>query len=506
MHVSEVEIEARDLSPFAALVGPEKVAELRGAAAQLREQMAGRVIWNVNSTATGGGVAEMLRGLLSYVRGMEVDARWLVISGDQDFFHVTKRLHHSLHGSPGDGSPLGETEHNMYDATTSRNAEDLLSLVQPGDVAILHDPQTAGLIEPCTRKGVTAIWRSHIGSDHANEQTELGWAFLRPYLADAAAVIVTREAYLPSGYTIARTGGSLLGRVMGRFFRRGSPRQPNALIIPPSIDPFSAKNQDLSHEAICDILMYAGIIEHHDGEELAPVYTREDGSPARVNHRADVMRLGPPPPADAPLVVQVSRWDPLKDMNGVMRGFAEYLHNAQQSPAHLVLAGPSVKSIVDDPEQPGTMDGLIEEWRELPHGIRGRIHLVNLPMADVEENAVIVNALQRHAAIVVQKSLQEGFGLTVTEAMWKARPVVASRVGGIQDQVKHGDNGRLLNDPRDAAEFAATLADLLSHPEEMDRLGQRARQTVIERYLPTRHLMDYARCLAMVNGHRRNGA
>ena len=160
--------------------------------------------------------------------------------------------------------------------------------------------------------------------------------------------------------------------------------------------------------------------------------------------------------------MQVSRWDRLKDMPGVLQGFADFVvsdHDTQ-----LVLAGPVVSAVTDDPEGAQVLSECWEAWRRLPHHARSRVALACLPMADVEENAVIVNALQRHAAIVVQKSLAEGFGLTVSEAMFKRRPVVASAVGGIADQIIDGESGILLRDPTDLGAFAGTLADLLADP------------------------------------------
>ena len=157
------------------------------------------------------------------------------------------------------------------------------------------------------------------------------------------------------------------------------------------------------------------------------------------------MRTGPPPDPDVPLVVQVSRWDRLKDMPGVMQGFADFVVSDHET--QLVLAGPVVSAVSDDPEGAEVLAECWEAWRRLPHHARSRVALACLPMADLEENAVIVNALQRHAAIVVQKSLAEGFGLTVSEAMFKRRPVVASAVGGIADQITDGESGILLRDP-----------------------------------------------------------
>jgi trehalose synthase len=195
-----------------------------------------------------------------------------------------------------------------------------------------------------------------------------------------------------------------------------------------------------------------------------------------------VTRSGPPPAADAPLVVQVSRWDPLKDMGGVMRGFVE--HVAPHSDAHLALVGPSTASVSDDPEGQLVLNEITEEWRSLPDEVRDRVHLVSLPMDDPEQNGALVNAIQRHAAIVVQKSLAEGFGLTVTEAMFKGRPVIASAVGGIADQIDDQVSGVLIPDPRDLEAFGRAVLHVLQDPALAQRLGQAARQRVIDVFLP----------------------
>jgi trehalose synthase len=202
--------------------------------------------------------------------------------------------------------------------------------------------------------------------------------------------------------------------------------------------------------------------------------------------------MGRAPTWDTPLVVQVSRWDPLKDPVGVIKGFAQLIEGTCPHGAELVLAGPDVTAISDDPEGAQVFASVVDQWRQLPHVVRNRIHLASLPTADVEENAAIVNALQRHAAIVVQKSLHEGFGLTVTEAMWKARPVVASAVGGIQDQIEDGVSGRLLENPADLETFAAVLRELLGDPEGCERMGGAARQRVRDHFLGMGHLVKYA--------------
>ena len=210
-------------------------------------------------------------------------------------------------------------------------------------------------------------------------------------------------------------------------------------------------------------------------------------------------RLGPPPDWSRPLVVQVSRWDPLKDPVGVMDGFVRALGGEIPIEADLVLAGPGGDSVSDDPEATQVFERVLRHWEGLPEEQRRRIHLANLPTADLQENAAIVNALQRHAAVVVQKSLREGFGLTVTEAMWKGRPLIASAVGGIQEQLEHGVSGLLLKDPTDLETFAALLSQILRDPEMGDRLGRNARAKVERDFLGLRSLLQYAELIGRLD-------
>ena len=477
-HVTEVHIAPEPLDRFLPILGEDQVRRAAQVAGIAREQMAGRVWWNVNSTAQGGGVAEMLSSLLAYTRGAGIDGRWLVISGSSPFFQVTKRIHHALHGAPGDASPLDDAAHATYEETLHANAQELLALVQPGDVVLLHDPQTAGLAPPLVKHGALVVWRCHVGADAVNAETDLGWGFLAPYLTDVATTIFSRAAYVPQGVD--------LGHVA---------------VIPPSIDPFSPKNQELSEAASRAILARTGIIEG-SGETAAATFVRADGTPGRVDRQADIIRHGPAPAWHTPLVVQVSRWDPLKDPIGVLRGFAALVNGAAPAGAELVLAGPDVTTVSDDPEGASTFASIVAAWQSLPEGARARVHLVSLPMTDIEENAAVVNALQRHAAVVVQKSLLEGFGLTVTEAMWKGRPVIASRIGGIQDQIVDGEHGLLLPDPSDLETFGALVRRLLSEPEVARRLGEQGRERVREQYLGLRHLIQYAELLTALDADR----
>jgi trehalose synthase len=160
-----------------------------------------------------------------------------------------------------------------------------------------------------------------------------------------------------------------------------------------------------------------------------------------------------------------------------------------------------MEGVVDDPEGEMVLHECLQYWEALPQAVRAQIHLVTLPMEDSDENAMMVNAIQRHATVVVQKSLAEGFGLTVTEAMWKARPVVASKVGGIPGQMIDGEHGILLSDPRDSKQLGDALNRLIGDPALRQHLGDHARGRVIREYLADRHLEDYARLIRTLLSH-----
>jgi trehalose synthase len=261
-------------------------------------------------------------------------------------------------------------------------------------------------------------------------------------------------------------------------------------VIAPSIDPFTAKNHELSDVQVREILRMAGLCA--DRPPSAPVrFTRRDGrSELMRQHQGLLLDRSSPPPMEARLVVQVSRWDRLKDMEGVMRGFATHIADVPED-VHLVLVGPDVEGVHDDPEGARVLAECLAVWRRLAPDTRARVHLACLPMDDVDENALIVNAVQRHAYTVVQKSLVEGFGLTVTEAMWKGRPIIASAIGGLRDQIVDGESGLLLADPRDLDAFAATLRLVLNDPSLARRIGANARERVRDMYLGDAHLTRY---------------
>jgi trehalose synthase len=457
------EVPVASLSPerFRSLLG-EGFAQVDEAIATARELLTGRAIWHVNSTARGGGVAEMLQSLLAYARGAGVDVRWLTISGNPDFFRVTKRLHNRLHESPGDGGPLGPAEREVYRSALVEAAGELAELVKPGDIVYIHDPQPAGLVPHIKTSDVRVVWRCHIGVDSPGEMAREAWDFLRPDIADADAYVFSRERFVWSGLDEERIW-----------------------IVPPSIDAFSPKNQDLPAAAVGSILAVARIQAGNHARDA--LFHRFDGTVARVDRSAELDQDAPVPDG-APVVSQVSRWDRLKDPIGVLRCFTEHSRSEE---AHLLLVGPSVAEVADDPEGAEVLAEVRARRAAVPAEQRARVHLVSLPMDDVEENAAMVNAVQRRSDVIVQKSLAEGFGLTVAEGMWKGKPLVASAVGGIQDQIEDGVSGVLIEDPSDLGAAAAAIDELLGDPRRAREIGEAARQRVLEDFLGTRHLVQY---------------
>ncbi|MBI5103662.1 MAG: glycosyltransferase, partial [Solirubrobacterales bacterium] len=343
------------------------------------------------------------------------------------------------------------------------NAQALVAALSEDDVVVLHDPQTAGLIPAVRERGVPVVWRCHIGADADDDRVLAAQKFLVDFVCQADALVFSREDYIWHGVD-----------------------HDHVTIIKPTIDAFSPKNQDLEAATARAILQAAGLRTGRPAS--APAFRRMDGTTEDVTHRATVHGGGGLGPDDR-FVLQVSRWDALKDPLGVIRGFAE--HAAAHTDAHLVYAGPAVEAVADDPEGAAVLRDARQAWDDLPSGVRERVHLALLPMDDLEENAAIVNALQREASVVVQKSLAEGFGLTVAEAMWKARPVVASRVGGIQDQIEHGDSGVLLDDARDLAAYGEAVLGLLHDEALAAALGHAARERVRDHFLGSESLLHY---------------
>ena len=463
-----VPIFAEPIERYRSLL-PDEYEELEAAARWAKERFAGRAIWNISSTARGGGVAEMLRCLLPYARDAGVDVRWVVVRVGPVFFAVTKRLHNHLHGDAGDGGELGGEERQLYEQVLRANSDALGPQMQRGDVVYLHDPQTAGMVPALRERGLKVVWRCHIGVDRPNDVVRRAWDFLRPYVEQANAYVFSRHDYVWDGLD-----------------------KQKVWCMPPVIDPFSPKNQDFTPETTTAILKAIEFIP--DGLEGAPVFERTDGTPGRVEREAAAVQ-DEPVPEDAKVVAQVSRWDRLKDPVGLLRMLGEHLDDPG---LHLVLVGPDTAGVSDDPEGAAVYEEAVATWRRLDPERRRRAHLFSLPMHDIEENGAMVNAIQRRADVVLQKSIAEGFGLTVAEAMWKRRPVVGSRVGGIQDQVVDGETGLLIDDPRDLAACAAAIEAILADPGAAQAMGEAGRRRVIDNYLAIHRLREYVELLSVL--------
>ena len=457
----QVDLVPQELERYRELLGRD-YESIAAVSATAGENLAGRVVWNVNSTSRGGGVAEMLRAYLPYVLDGDVDTRWVVLQEEPSFFLLTKRIHNNIHGDPGDGGSLGDEEKSFYLEALADSGRHLAGMVSAGDVVILHDPQTAGLVPTLRLRGATVIWRCHIGIDDPNDHARRAAAFLAPEVSQADACVFSRPSYV-------------------------WPQLPEGLghIIAPGIDAFTPKNQPMSDETRDAVLGVIGLTAEPPAS--APAFTRADGSAGQVLSPGVVVQ-DQPLPRNVPLVVQISRWDRLKDHGGLLTLFATELKSDQ---AHLALVGPDSAGVDDDPEGAAVYEEIVRQREDLPPAIRSRVHLVSLPMDDLDENAFMVNAIQRRADVIVQKSIAEGFGLTVSEGMWKSRPMVASRVGGIQDQIIDGESGLLVDDPFDLPAFARAIDGLLDDPDRAAKIGENAREAVRSGLLSVQRLVRH---------------
>jgi trehalose synthase len=432
----------------------------------------GRTIWHVNSAAVGGGVAEMLDPIIAYSNDLGLTSRWLCAEGTPAFFELTKALCTGLYGSLPLGFSPADADRQLYETNLRREHRAIDGLISPGDVMIFHDPQTAGLVPLLRDRCSGTVWRCHVGHDAVdNEDVQSTWAFLRPYVTQADACVFSRSEFAPEWL------------------------RPRSLHVMPSIDPESPKNRELPTGVLSRLLVSSGVF--HDADSRLGAGASLSGELLRrvEQFRGSANGTGDRLPMDVPTVVQVSRWDRLKDMEGVMLSMASGVHGVQT-----VLVGPDVGAVSDDPDAARVLDECLARWRELGGDARKRIRLVTLPVGDVEVNLLVVNALQRHAAVVVQKSLAEGFGLTVTEAMWKGRPVVASQVGGFVEQIVHGESG-LLVPPTDLDALATAVSGLVANRRVAEELGGGARQRVREKFLIDRHLLDQLRVLEAAVGN-----
>jgi trehalose synthase len=377
---------------------------------RLSESVTGRHFLHINAVRYGGGMAEILRRLMPILNSLGVMARWEVLTGDQQFLDIARRL---VHGLQGKEQELSEPMQDVYRTINRRNAE---SLDLDADLVMIHDPQPAALIDH--RKGGKWIWRCHL--DLAQPQRK-AWSFIRRFVVNYDAAIFSLPAFAQ---------------------RLPIPK----FMIYPSIDPLSVKNRELPRTEVRQVLDRLGI------------------------------------PRDKPILLQTARFERFQDPVGIVRA---YRLVKQYHDCRLVLAGGGV---AHDPEGEAVLGDLHRAAGKDPD-----VHILQLPPeADLE-----LNALQRAATIIVHKPLREGFGMTVSEAMWKGKPVVGSAAGGIAAQVIDGVTGFIV---RSEEGVAFRIRHLLNNPGLIQRLGGAGREHVRRNFLITRHVSDYLTLLNLYTG------
>ncbi|WP_067782095.1 glycosyltransferase [Actinomyces vulturis] len=439
---------------------------------------ASRQIFTISpSRADAPGVSEAIGPLVGYALGAGAPVLRYVIDAPEDFRALSTRLTAFLHGSRGDRKNLKDKDRDLYEHVLASNAENIIDQVHEGDIVILHEPACAGLTQAMKRAGAYVVWRFHGGTDDPNEYSQMAWAFLEHYLEDADALVFSRPSYRPSFIEEERC----------RF-------------VAPSIYPESPKNRVLDLDECHSVVRLAGVVQGKPPFD-AVAFVRSDGRADAIRTMKSVMLAGGPLPEGSRLVTQVSRWDELKDMLGVAKAFSEHL-TLFPNDVHLLLIGPALNEEEGDRHSDTVAREVIEFVENLPKNVADRIHVAGVPMSDREVNALIVNAVQRISTVITQKSLVEGFGLTVAEAMWKKRPVVASAVGGILDQIEDGVTGVLVSPPEDGRVWAESVAEVLTLPQRADDMGLAAHEYVRENYLPDRHLCDVVDVLSSLFDER----
>jgi trehalose synthase len=407
-----IDVGTRRLDDYRDVVSREALEELRTLAAPLRRA---RVL-HLSATPYGGGVSELLRSVIPLARDLGIVADWKIISGDEPFFEVTKRIHNGLQGAPIEISPADRARYlDGNQANASR-------LTAAYDVIVVHDPQPAAIRSLLGPRDARWIWRCHIdtGAPHA-----AAWTFLRPFLEGYDAAVFTMPEFVPPDLPIERRA-----------------------TIPPAIDPLSPKNMPIDEALVDRVLGWIGI------------------------------------EPDDTLVTQVSRFDPWKDPLGVIAAY----RLARQAVPDLKLALVGSMAL-DDPQG-------WEIYREIENASRDdpRIHVfTNLTGVGNLE----VNAFQRRSKVVVQKSLREGFGLVVSEALWKGTPVVAGRAGGIPLQMPEGVGGFLVDG---VEQCARRIVDLVRDPARASALAEQGRDHVRQHFLLPRLIADELRLFAAVLG------
>ena len=445
------------------------VAELRAEGHRVAKVLRGKRVWMINSVAQGGGVAEMLPRLVATLREVGIDVEWAVLEvNDSDFFPLTKRLHNMLHGV--NGTHLGDGARALIDRVSEENFHSPGCTVRGGDIVVVHDPQPLALgARIKERLGTATVWRCHIGLDRSNEVTEEVWSFLRPWAETYDRTVFSLPSYAP------------------RFLRH------RARVISPSVDPFSHKNRDLSTAKLSGILENAGLVTSRQPPVTEPFAEpverlRSDGTFGPAVEPEEIGLLA------RPTILQVSRWDKLKGFDTLLDAFAQLKKDCVSAPpsrrcqrkvelCRLILAGPDPGSVGDDPQAQSVLKNLTEQYRALPEDLKRDVAILRLPMRSRKENALIVNALQRCATIVVQNSRQEGFGLTVTEAMWKGCAIIGTHAAGIRAQIRDGIDGRIVGEGTDPKLLARALLEALAANGDRAAWGANARERAGREFL-----------------------
>jgi len=387
------------IEDYIPIVGKSSIDELF----LLAEKLKGKSVQNINSTSVGGGVAEILRRMIPLLRELGVNVWWDVIKGDDRFFHITKKIHNSLHGVD------LEITKEEFDYFLQINRENSYEFSNYGDIVFIHDPQPIAIVERKREIGRKWIWRCHIDFTSPKNET---WEFLRSFIEKYDCAVFSAPS----------------------FSRKISIRQ---VLISPSIDPLSEKNKEIPEEKINEICERFGIDRRK------------------------------------PIITQISRFDYLKDPIGVIKAYRLVKEHID---CQLVLAGGGA---TDDPEGMKVLEEVKNEANGDPD-----IHVLFLPPgSDIE-----INALQRASTVILQKSLREGFGLTVAEALWKGKPVVASAVGGIPLQIAHKYSGILTHTIEGTAFW---IKQLINEPVFAKRLGENGREHIKNNFLITRHIREY---------------
>ncbi|MBD3212107.1 MAG: glycosyltransferase [Candidatus Lokiarchaeota archaeon] len=389
------------LEKYENLIGRKSVKKLRMKALKYQHMR----ILHVNSTKFGGGVAEILQNMIPMMHELELDAIWKTFSAPENFFEITKKMHNALQGNM--EVSFSHDEISLY----KNQAKSTFNQINPsGDYVIIHDPQPCPVIDEVDEKEGKWLWRCHIDTSNPNPQA---WKMIADYLPKYDALIFTKKEYAQQD-------------IRKSIFR-----------IPPSIDPFSEKNREISEER---------------AKEIVEKFVKRD----------------------KPLISQISRFDPWKDPFGVIDAYRIVKKNMDLS---LVLIGSLAE---DDPEGVEYLKKVQNYANSDPD-----IHIfTNLDgVHDIE-----VNAFQKISNVILQKSIKEGFGLTVTEALWKETPVIGGNVGGIKLQIEDGKNGFLVDT---VEECAQKIEYLLKNPKIAQKMGKRGKEKVKEQFLLINHVNNY---------------